>query len=111
MRGFLLIVLAGLGSTVLGGGLGWLVGTLSPEFVELVAYPQPVAEPGRLAAALGMVSGLLLGAAAMAFALLIEAFRAWALRGRAGTEVPPNAVLPPADRATPARTDFTARSA
>src|SRR5262245_11202544 len=88
MRGFVLIVLAGLGSAALGGGLGWLVGRLSPEFVGLLAQPSPVADPRRLGAAFGVVSGLLLGALAMAFGLLVDAVRAWAGRGRAAAEVP-----------------------
>src|SRR3712207_1877371 len=78
MRGFLLIVIAGLGCAILGGGLGWVVGHLSPEFVALLARPSVVSEPERLGAALGLVSGRLLGAGAMAFGLLVEAFRVWA---------------------------------
>jgi len=81
MRGFLLILFAGLGCAVLGGALGWLLGAISPEFVALVAQPHGVAEPARLGAALGTVSGLLLGFAAMVVGLLLGAFRAWLARG------------------------------
>jgi hypothetical protein len=90
MRVFLLMVLAGLGCAALGSGVGWLVGTWSPEIIALVAQPSPVAQPQRLGAALGLVSGLLLGTAAMAFGLLVEAFRVWAARGQVSREVAPN---------------------
>jgi len=90
MRGFIFILLAGLGCGVLGAGGGWLIGRLSPEFIALVAQPVPVAEAENLGAALGAVSGLLLGAGAMAFGLVIEAFRAWALRPRPPAEPPPS---------------------
>jgi hypothetical protein len=93
MRVFLLIVIAALGCAALGSGFGWLVGELSPEFIALLAQPSPVAEPERLGAALGLVSGLLLGAAAMGFGLLVEAFRAWAIRARVSREVPPRQAL------------------
>src|SRR5262249_42705910 len=86
MRAFVLIVLAGLGSAALGSGFGWLVGSLSPEFIALVAQPYHVADPQRLGAALGLVSGLLLGAAAMGFGLLVEAIRLWAKRGKSNSE-------------------------
>jgi hypothetical protein len=79
MRGFLLIFAAGMGSAFLGGALGWFIGILSPEFIQLVAGPFPVANPGELGAALGIVSGLLMGAMAMAFGLVIGVFRG---RGR-----------------------------
>jgi hypothetical protein len=90
MRGFLLILVAGLGCAALGSGVGWLLGSLSPEFIELIAQPYPVAEPPRLGAALGLVCGLLLGAIAMALGLLVEAFRVWAVRNRTARELPPN---------------------
>jgi hypothetical protein len=67
-----------------------MMGDLSPEFVALVAQPNPVADPPRLGAALGLVSGLLLGAGAMAFGLFVEALRAWALRNRAVRGAPSN---------------------
>jgi hypothetical protein len=109
MRGFLLIVIAGLGSAALGTGLGWLVGILSPEFIGLVAQPNAVADPARLGAALGLVSGLLLGVAAMAFGLLVDAIRAWATRGKSGSEVPPSQASQLTGKATRAPTDFSAK--
>src|SRR5262249_26153208 len=90
MRGFLLIVVAGLGGAALGCGVGWLVGLLSPEFIALVASPSPVTEPGRLGAALGLVCGLLLGALAMSVGLLVDVLRAWAGRGRVDRGLPAN---------------------
>ena len=84
MRGFFLIVAGGLVSSILGGVLGGIIGWISPEFVELVTDPHPVADPVRLGAGLGVVSGLLLGAAAMAFSLLVGVFRTWVTRGRSG---------------------------
>jgi hypothetical protein len=99
MRTFLLIVIAGLACAALGSGVGWLAGSLSPEFIALVAQPDPVAAPQRLGAALGLVSGLLLGAAAMAFGLLVEAFRHWAVRDKASrTENGPSPRQPAGER-------------
>jgi hypothetical protein len=111
MRVFLLIVLAGLGCAALGSGVGWLVGTLSPEFIALVAQPSPVAQPQRLGAALGLVSGLLLGAAAMAFGLLVEAFRVWAVRGKVSREVAPNPTLHQSGPADDGSSSFHVRPA
>lgn len=85
MRGFLLILCAGLGCAVLGGILGWLLGVFSPEFIALVAQPQPVVEPARLGAALGAVSGLLMGSLAMVAGLLVGVLRAWLTRGHPQT--------------------------
>jgi len=109
MRVFVLIVIAGLGCGALGCGLGWLVGWLSPEFIALVAQPNSVEEPQRLGAALGLVSGLLLGAIAMAFGLLVEAFRAWAIRGKASREVLPNEMLHRIGHADEGSTSFSVR--
>lgn len=86
MKAFLLVVLAGFVGAALGVGFGWLVGTLSPEFLALLAHPHAVIDPQRLGAALGLVTGLLLGAAVMAFGLLVEAFRLWILRGQANNK-------------------------
>jgi len=112
MRGFLLIIIAGLGSAALGCGLGWLVGRLSPEFIELVALTPTVAEPARLGAALGLVSGLLLGAAAMAFGLVVDVIRVWlASRGNSGSGASTNQRLQPTGLATFGHTDFIAKQA
>ena len=79
MREFGMIVVAGLISAVLGAVFGWLIGRLAPEFIELLARPDRVRSPDRVAAALGAVSGLGLGAIAMSVALIASALRA---RGR-----------------------------
>lgn len=94
MRGFLLIFGAGLGCAVLGSGLGWVMGWLSPEFVALVVQPFPVAEPERMGTALGLVCGMLLGVSAMAFGLLVDVVRTWLVH-RAPRELPPNESLSP----------------
>jgi hypothetical protein len=85
MRAFLWIVVAGIGCALLGGGFGWLLGWIAPEFLEMLAQPYPVAGPARLGLAVGMVAGLLLGAAAMAFGQLVEA-----IRGRGRLPNPPS---------------------
>ncbi len=90
MRNFILIVLAGLGCAVLGCGFGWLTGLLSPEFIDLLCQPLVVKEPERMGAALGLVIGLFLGSFAMGFGLAVEAFRAWASRGKASKSLPPS---------------------
>ncbi len=43
MRDFARVLVAALLSSALGGGFGWGVGELSPEFVRAVARPQTVA--------------------------------------------------------------------
>jgi len=74
-REFLLILVgAGLG-TVLGGGFGFFVGYLSPEFIGLMFRPDPVHYPLRLAGVLGMICGLILGTLAMIFALVVGTIR------------------------------------
>jgi hypothetical protein len=70
-----MILGAGIVSTVLGAGFGWLIGRLSPEFVQLLAMPIDVKEPERLATAIGAVSGLIIGAAAMVVGLIVSAIR------------------------------------
>ena len=83
MREFVLMLAAGLGSAALGGGFGSLIGWLSPEFISLLAYPNPVLDPARFGAATGLIAGLLIGASAMGFALLVGA-----IRNRAGRPAP-----------------------
>jgi hypothetical protein len=93
MKIFFLIVIAGLGCAALGGGFGWLVGILSPEFIALLVQPDPVSEPERMGAALGLVSGLFLGAATMGFGLVVEALWQLAIRRKASKEVPTDEAL------------------
>jgi hypothetical protein len=100
MREFVLMLAAGLGSAALGGGFGSLVGWLSPEFISLLAHPHPVLSPVRFGAATGLIAGLLIGAAAMGFGLLVGAIRARAGRPAAGTGDSAGLNAPP-DRAAP----------
>jgi hypothetical protein len=79
MREFGMIVIGGLISAVLGGGFGWFIGALAPEFVELLAKPNLVRSPERVATALGAVCGLGLGALAMSVGIVASALRT---RGR-----------------------------
>lgn len=86
MKTFFLIFLAGLTGAAMGGAFGWLVGNQSSEFIELLAKPYKVVDPQQVGAALGLVCGLFLGAAAMAFGLFVEAFRLWATRDKPAGE-------------------------
>lgn len=87
MRAFVLIVAAGIGCSILGGLFGFTIGKLSPEFLRVITFiPQlgtNVQDPPSLGAAFGMVCGLMLGAAAMAFSLVLQTLREWIARGRA----------------------------
>ena len=71
VRNFLLILLAALGSSVLGALFATLVALVSPEFVRTLFSPAVTGSLARYAAGLGMVWGLFLGTAVMAFSLLI----------------------------------------
>jgi hypothetical protein len=82
MREFCMILTAGLISCALGGGFGWLVGRISPEFIQMLARPYPVQDPERFAAAMGTIAGLVIGAAAMAFGLLIAVIRSHGKRSK-----------------------------
>ena len=62
---------------------------MSPEFIDVLTQPHPVGAPERVGAAMGMIGGLLVGAAAMAAGRLIGAVRAWAGL-REGKHVGPN---------------------
>lgn len=84
MREFAFIFVAGLASAILGGSFGAFIGWLSPEFIDALTHPHPIADSVRFGIATGLVSGLLIGSAAMAFGLLVAAFRAWAMRPVAG---------------------------
>ena len=56
MREFGMIVAAGLGSSVLGAGFGWLVGRFSPELITLLAKPFEVHSPLAVAVAMGAIA-------------------------------------------------------
>ena len=72
MREFGLIFAAGMGSSALGAGFGWLVGRFAPEFVVLLAQPYPIQSPESVATALGSISGLVIGVAAMSVGLVVS---------------------------------------
>ena len=74
-RDFALIVSAALGSAVLGAGFGWLIGHFAPEFVVLLAMPNPIESPVRVATALGAIVGLGLGMVSMLVVLVAAAIR------------------------------------
>jgi hypothetical protein len=68
---FVCILLAALGSAAIGGIFAAFVALISPEFVKGLF---PVAADGsltRYAAAVGMIWGVFIGAAAMAFSLAL----------------------------------------
>lgn len=71
LRNFLLILLAALGSSILGALFAALVAFVSPEFVRTLFSPPVTGSLTRYAAGLGMVWGLFLGTAVMGFSLLI----------------------------------------
>lgn len=73
VRNFLSIVGAALGSSIAGGVFGCVVAVVSPEFVKSLTAPPEAGSLVRYAAGLGMVWGLFLGTAVMAFSLLIAA--------------------------------------
>jgi hypothetical protein len=66
---FLCILLAALGSAAVGGIFAALVALISPEFVKGLFSVAPDASLARYAAAVGMVWGVFIGAAAMGFSL------------------------------------------
>jgi len=94
-REFILIVVGGFIGAALGAAFGALVGAWFPEFVELLWRPEPVGPTAPLGAAMGMVAGLPLGAAAMAAGRVVGAVRAWAgLRDGEGGRAEPSASKP-----------------
>ena len=72
IRHFLLILGAGIVSSVLGGLFGHIVGYLSPDFALRMA-PREVVNAAQYLTAKGAVWGLVLGACAMAFCIFVGA--------------------------------------
>ena len=72
LRNFLYIVVAALGSALLGGAFAVLISLLSPEFVDGL-FRCDAENLVRYAAAVGMVWGLFIGAVAMAFSIFAYA--------------------------------------
>jgi hypothetical protein len=83
-REFLLILVGGAIGAALGAGFGALVGFVSPEFINALVHPFAIQAHDRAGAAMGMISGLLIGAAAMAVGRFIGAIRIWAAGGCSG---------------------------
>jgi hypothetical protein len=71
VRYFLYIVTAALGSAVLGGAFACTVALVSPDFVRALFAAPRDSDPVRYAAAVGMIWGVFLGAAAMGFCLFL----------------------------------------
>ena len=74
LRYFIYIVSGALASSVLGGIFACVVATISPEFVRNLFSPEASAAGTslvRYAAAVGMIWGIFLGTAVMAFSLLL----------------------------------------
>jgi hypothetical protein len=76
IKNFLLILAAALLSAVLGGLFAAGIAVLSPEFVAGLFSPK-TGSLVNYAAAVGAVWGLFIGAAAMAFGLLVAAIGNW----------------------------------
>jgi hypothetical protein len=72
LRNFLYIVVAALGSALLGGAFAAAISLLSPEFVDGL-FARNADGLVRYAAAAGMVWGLFIGAGAMAFSIFAYA--------------------------------------
>jgi hypothetical protein len=71
LRYFLYIVAGAFVSSALGGVFACIVALVSPEFVHIL-FSRPLEEPlVRYSAAVGMVWGIFLGTAVMAFSLLL----------------------------------------
>ena len=65
------IVVGALASSVIGGLFALVVAVVSPEFVRGLFSPEADASLPRYAAAVGMIWGIFLGTAVMAFSLLL----------------------------------------
>jgi hypothetical protein len=71
VRYFIYIVAGALASSVLGGVFACVVALVSPEFVSTLFGRGADGSLVRYAAGVGMIWGLFLGTAAMAFSLLL----------------------------------------
>lgn len=79
LRYFTSIVAGALASSVLGGIFACVVAMISPEFVRTLFSPQASAAGTsliRYGAAVGMIWGIFLGTAVMAFSLLLVTLQA-----------------------------------
>ena len=71
IRYFCYIVAGALISSLLGGLFACVVSVISPEFVRGLFSPSAGTSLSRYAAAVGMIWGIFLGTAVMAFSLLL----------------------------------------
>jgi hypothetical protein len=71
LRYFIYIVAGALASSVLGGLFACLISVISPEFVKGLFSPAAGTALPRYAAVVGMIWGIFLGTAVMAFSLLL----------------------------------------
>jgi hypothetical protein len=77
IKNFLMMLCAALVSSVLGGLFGAFIAWLSPEWFGGYRHRNDPGGAIRHAAAVGMVFGLFIGAAAMAFSQLVGAMSGW----------------------------------
>lgn len=77
LRGFLLILAAGVLCAVLGGLFGAGIAALSPELVAELFGSKAASGPARYAGAVGAIWGLFIGAGAMAFVIGAAAVSHW----------------------------------
>ena len=71
LRFFVYIVCGALASSVIGGIFACVVAFVSPEFVSSLFGREVSGSSVRYAAGVGMICGIFLGTAAMAFSLLL----------------------------------------
>jgi hypothetical protein len=71
LRYFIYIVCGALASSAIGGIFACVVALVSPEFVGSLFGREVAGSLARYAAGVGMIWGIFLGAAAMAFSLLL----------------------------------------
>jgi hypothetical protein len=71
LRYFIYIVAGALASSVVGGLFACVISVISPEFVKGIFSPSAGTALPRYAAAVGMIWGIFLGTAVMAFSLLL----------------------------------------
>jgi hypothetical protein len=71
IRYFCYIVAGALVSSAIGGLFAAAVAIVSPEFVKGLFVPEPGADVIHYAAAVGMIWGIFLGTAVMAFSLFL----------------------------------------
>ena len=76
VRNFVLILVAGIFASVLGGLFGAAIAAISPEFVKGLFGPK-MEGVVRYAAAVGAIWGLFIGAGAMAFCVGVAAISNW----------------------------------